>query len=122
MTKLIKGRKYVITGAANKASKKILKEFGVKLPQEVICNGTSFQVKDSTGDFGYAVSHFVFHDKNQAKIEINKNRKGFYFTVKSSNGKVLNHDFNDKASAKRGIKALEKALSNYVIVDKTIKK
>ena len=56
-----------------------------------------------------------------ATIEIYKSRGQFKFRVKGANGKTLNHLFNSKQGAKKGIAALAKALSNYKVIDLTKK-
>lgn len=127
MTKLIKGDTVQLKNLKKhpKEWKNWSKEDGLELSENYIV--------DSVGEVGWVrlEGKLFIHPpekfkvvrrnkKAHATIEINKNSKGFYFTVKGANGKVLNHDFNDKASAKRGIKALEKAMQNFVIVDNTL--
>ena len=51
-----------------------------------------------------------------ATIEVMPYKKGFRLGFKAANGKILNHEFNTVAGAKRGIKAFEKLLDNYTIV------
>ena len=56
---------------------------------------------------------------NPATIEKYKSRGQITFRVKSSNGKVLNHKYNTNQGCDKGIKALEKAMSNYKVIDLT---
>lgn len=59
--KLIKGRKYVITGAADDQQlKEMTKRGGVKFPQTVLFNGVHFEVKDSDGVCKWDVSFFTY--------------------------------------------------------------
>ncbi len=118
--KLIKGRKYVITGAA-KGYEDFLKTFEIKYPQIAVAfDDCRFMIKDKNGVINHLFSkRFVYKSTTPATIEIYKSRGQFKFRVKSSNGKVLNHLFNSKQGCKKGIKALEEALQDYIIVDKT---
>jgi uncharacterized protein YegP (UPF0339 family) len=121
--KLIKGKKYVITGfneAINtKEEIKMIKSlYAVKFPQTVLYGGEYFLVKDNTGISEYAVKWFIFKETNPATIEIYKSRGQFKFRV-INNGKVLNHLYQSKQGCKKGIEALAKAMSNYKIVDLT---
>lgn len=118
LPKLIKGRKYIITGAANENSEKVCNSYDIKFPQTVEFNGGFFIVKDMHGDKEKWFPLYFKYTRS-ATIEIYKSLGQFKFRVKSSNGKVLNHLFNSKQGCKKGIKALQEALKDYVIVDKT---
>lgn len=119
--KLIKGRKYVITGAADDQQlKEMTKRGGVKFPQTVLFNGVHFEVKDSDGVCKWDVSFFTYKEYIRKPIvEVHKNRKGHYFTVKGANGKVLNHSFNSKRGCLNGIEALRRAMVDFEILDMT---
>ena len=120
--KLIKGRKYVITGSADDhESARLCRYHKVKFPQAVVWNGEYFLVKDARGDDKeWLCSYFTYkHNSKPAKVELRKNRKGHYFTVKSANGKVLNHSFNSKRGCLNGIEALRRAMVDFEILDMT---
>lgn len=119
LPKLKRGLKYVITGPSDEHSKKYCNERGVKFPQTVIYDGASFLVKSNTGINIWGTSHFDYKNARPATIEIYKSRGAIRFRVKGANGKLLNHQYNDKRGCKRGIKALEAALRDYEIVDLT---
>ena len=121
--KLIKDKKYVITGF-NKANntkeeiQDIKTSYAVKFPQTVLYDGEYFLVKDKTGIAEYAVKWFLFNEADAATIEIYKSRGQFKFRV-INNGRVLNHLYQSKQGCKKGIEALAKAMSNYKIIDLT---
>jgi uncharacterized protein YegP (UPF0339 family) len=80
------------------------------------------EVKVSAKDDNYWFQNeedLKLYDPNPATIEIYKSRGQFKFRVKGANGKTLNHLFNSKQGAKKGIAALAKALSNYKVIDLT---
>ena len=122
--KLIKDKKYVITGF-NKANntkegiQDIKTSYAVKFPQTVLYDGEYFLVKDKTGIAEYAVKWFLFNEADAATIEIYKSRGQFKFRVKGANSKTLTHLYDTKQGAKKGIEALAKAMSNYKIIDLT---
>lgn len=118
LPKLVKGKRYVITGAA--PGNNILKPFGIKYPQSVLFDGIHFRVKDKKGiTQKWFPGRFIYKPLRIAKVEIYKSRGEYKFRVKAANGKKLNHQFNDKRSCKRGIEALQEALCGYIIVDLT---
>lgn len=119
--KLIKGRKYVITGAADGENlRATVKAYGVKFPQVVSYDGECFDVKDNDGISHWSVTFFTYkRNYKVAKVEIHKNRKGHYYTVKGANGKVLNHSYNSKRGCLNGIEALRRAMADFEIVDLT---
>ena len=117
--KLIKGKKYVITGFKDADNKKECRGFGIKFPQKVEYNGSGFfKLKDKDGEGSYFTCRFLI-ETSPATIEIYKSRGQFTFRVKGANGKKLNHLFNSKQGCKKGILALKKAMENYKIVDLT---
>jgi uncharacterized protein YegP (UPF0339 family) len=119
--KLIKGKKYIITGFKDSINEKVLRKEGIKFPQEVLCLGSSFfEVKDKSGLSHYFTWRFKVKEvRPTPTIEIYKSRGQFKFRVKGANSKTLGHLFNTKQGAKKGIAALKKALSNYKVIDLT---
>lgn len=117
--KLIKGRKYMITGAA-KGHKQDLKDSRIKYPQTVVFDGDVFDVKNGGGAYeGWFPYRFTYRAQKLPTVELHKNRKGHYFTVKAANGKKLNHSFNSKRGCLNGIEALRRAMADFEIVDLT---
>lgn len=121
--KLIKGKKYIITGFDTKQNTKDkledISSEGIKFPQTVMFNGEFFFVEDNPGYYEYATSWFNYKEAKPATIEKYKSRGQITFRVKSSNGKVLNHKYNTSQGCDKGIEALKKALSNYKVIDLT---
>lgn len=119
LPKLIKGKRYVILGAAS-GNERLLQVNGIKFPQTVVFDGNHF-ILNSKGRPPqiWFPKRFIYKSSRPAKVEIIKSRGEYRFRVKAANGKKLNHQFNDKRSCKRGIEALEAALRDYVIVDLT---
>ena len=115
--KLIKGKKYVITGAS-KVNPKFVKEQGVKFPQTVLFDGRWLIVKGEEGVDGWAKEHFVLKGDRQATLEIYKTKKGLSYRKIASNGKVLNHQYNTMAGLNKGIEAEKRFWENYKIVKK----
>lgn len=48
-------------------------------------------------------------------IEIFKTRGQYQFRVVAPNGKILNHRYNTKQGAKKGIESMKKAFENFEI-------
>ena len=119
--KLIKGRKYVITGTSDGENlRATVKAYGVKFPQVVSYDGEGFYVKDNDGLYRWGIGYFTFEEyRRKPTIELRKNRKGHYYTVKGANGKVLNHSYNSKRGCLNGIEALRRAMADFEIVDLT---
>lgn len=118
--KLIKGKKYVITGYKNEKERKINHGFGVKFPQTVEYDGSGFFIlKDKSGSSIYFTWRFAIKDFYSGTIEIYPSRGQFKFRVKGANSKTLNHLYNSKQGCKKGIEALAKAMSYYKIIDLT---
>lgn len=121
LPKLVKGKRYVITGAAgSEEEKRFILKNEVKFPQTVEYNGECFLVKDESGISRWDSSYFTFKKYTRMPtVEIHKNRKGHYYTVKGANGKKLNHDYNSKRGCLNGIEALRRAMADFEIVDLT---
>lgn len=118
--KLIKGKKYVITGFKDSINAKELRKEGIKFPQIVKHDASSFfSLKDKGGEGQYFTWRFTVEPFIPATIEIYKSRGAFTYRVKGANGAVLNHKYDTKQGCKKGILALKKALENYKIVDLT---
>ena len=123
--KLIKGKKYVITGYKNEEEKKLNHGLGIKFPQTVEHDGSKFfSLKDKDGESYYftwrfTVKEIKVKEPKTATIEIYKSRGQFKFRVKGANSKTLNHLYNTKQGCKKGIEALKKAMENYKIIDLT---
>ena len=115
--KLIKGKKYVITGAS-KVNPKFVKEQGVKFPQTVLFDGYWLMVKDKDGINGWAKEHFILKEARPATLEIYKTKKGLTYRKIASNGKVLNHQYNTMAGLNKGIEAEKRFWENYKVVTK----
>lgn len=107
--KLIKGKKYVITGYSSSENEEECKRYRIKLPQTVTYNGGG----------SYFTWRFAIKPFNQSTIEIYPSRGQFAFRVISTNGKKPRHLYNTKQGCKKGIEALAKAMSNYKVIDLT---
>ena len=119
LPKLIDGKRYVITGAEENFMKSY-KDYDLKFPQTVKYDGDFFQIKTKLGNALFEPQSFIFKEfPRKAKVEIHKNRKGHYYTVKGANGKKLNHDYNSKRGCLNGIEALRQAMADFEIVDLT---
>lgn len=119
LPKLVIGKSYVITGA-NDYFMELYKDYEIKFPQTVKYDGDFFFVESKQGIAVFEPKYFVYKEfERKAKVEIYKSRGAIRFRVKGANGKLLNHQYNDKRGCKRGIKALEAALRDYEIVDLT---
>ena len=118
--KLIKGKKYVITGYSSSENEEECKRYRIKLPQTVTYNGGNFfSLKDKDGGGSYFTWRFAIKPFNQSTIEIYPSRGQFAFRVISTNGKKPRHLYNTKQGCKKGIEALAKAMSNYKVIDLT---
>ena len=115
--KLIKGKKYVITGAT-KLDPKFIKKCEVKFPQTVLFDGYWLMVKDKDGINGWAKEKFILKIPRQATLEIYKTKKGLSYRKIASNGKILNHQYNTMAGLNKGIEAEKRFWENYKVVTK----
>ena len=115
--KLIKGKKYLITGASD-IKPDFVKKCEVKFPQTVLFNGEWLIVKDIDGFSGWAKEFFVLKCDRQATLEIYKTKKGLSYRKIASNGKILNHQYNTMAGLKKGIEAEKRFWENYKVVTK----
>lgn len=115
--KLIKGKKYVITGASS-VDPKFVEEQGVKFPQTVLFNGDWLCVKDKYGVREWSQRYFILKETRTATLEIYKTKRGLSYRKIASNGKVLNHQYNTMAGLKKGIEAEKRFWENYKIVKK----
>ena len=126
MTKLIKGDTVQLKNLKKhpKEWKNWSKEDGLELSENYIVDSVSEVgwVRLEGKLFIHPPEKFKVVRRNKkahATIEINKNSKGSYFTVKGANGKVLNHSFNSKRGCLNGIEALRRAMADFEIVDLT---
>ena len=112
---LVEGKKYVITGATEHS---ISKSVGVYFPQVVTYTGGEFDGVEP--EYGlskrWPVFNFEYKEFNTTKVRIKPYRNGFRFEITFANGKKPNHVYNTRAAAKKGLKALAYALTNYEIV------
>ena len=112
---LVDGKKYVITGATEHS---ISKSVGVYFPQVVTYTGGEFDGVEP--EYGlskrWPVSNFEYKEFNTTKVRIKPYRNGFRFEITFANGKKPNHVYNTRAAAKKGLKDLAEALTNYEIV------
>ena len=115
--KLIKGKKYLITGASD-IKPDFVKKCEVKFPQTVLFNGEWLIVKDIDGFSGWSKEFFVLKCDRQATLEIYKTKKGLTYRKIASNGKVLNHQYNTMAGLNKGIEAEKRFWENYKVVTK----
>ena len=96
--KLIKGKKYLITGASD-IKPDFVKKCEVKFPQTVLFNGEWLIVKDIDGFSGWSKEFFVLKCDRQATLEIYKTKKSR--NMKLIKGKkYLIKGFKDKATGK----------------------
>ena len=54
---------------------------------------------------------------NTTKVRIKPYRNGFRFEITFANGKKPNHVYNTRAAAKKGLKDLAEALTNYEVYE-----
>ena len=112
---LVEGKKYVITGATEHS---ISKSVGVYFPQVVTYTGGEFDGVEPKHGLSkrWPVSNFEYKELKTTKVRIKPYRNGFRFEITFANGKKPNHVYNTRAAAKKGLKALAEALTNYEIV------
>ena len=65
---------------------------------------------------GLLKRNFEYKEFNTTKVRIKPYRNGFRFEITFANGKKPNHVYNTRAAAKKGLKDLAEALTNYEIV------
>ena len=91
---------------------------GVYFPQVVTYTGGEFDGVEP--EYGlskrWPVSNFEYKEFNTTKVRIKPYRNGFRFEITFANGKKPNHVYNTRAAAKKGLKDLAEALTNYEIV------
>ena len=115
---LIKGKTYVLTATVKHAgSYNVPKEHGIKYPLKVVCvenEGGALLFRAAGVD--WHPNWFHYHAYEPTKVRIKPYRGGFRFEITFANGKKPNHIYNTRAAAKKGLKDLAEALTNYEIV------